>query len=169
MSAGKLSPARAMFAWSQEAEDQQQQQQADALQQQSKQPQQLQRMQEPQQPQQQQQPVMLRTGAVVMSLQGPVLMELLVAQGCRPLSTNIYTIDKTASHSSVVLKLRDASGRAVTPVEALQKELHKVGEHQAVAGTAASLCQYVYLAGMLLCNLHTKCIAQLSTSMWSSC
>jgi hypothetical protein len=54
-----------MFAWSQPQQQQQQQQ--------HEQP-------EQQQQQQQQGPSMVRTGAVVLSLQGPVEMELLVAQ-----------------------------------------------------------------------------------------
>jgi hypothetical protein len=67
VSAGKLSPARAMFAWSHQ---QQQQQQQSAAQ------------QDQQQQQQRQLPGMVRTGAVVLSLQGPVEMELLIAQVC---------------------------------------------------------------------------------------
>jgi hypothetical protein len=52
---------------------------------------------------------------------------LLPLQGCRPLSESVYSIDKVAGHSSVVLGLRDAAGRELSPVEALQQELQQVG------------------------------------------
>jgi hypothetical protein len=54
------------------------------------------------------------------------LLLLLLLQGCRPLSDSVYSIDKVAGHSSVVLGLRDAAGRQLSPVEALQQELQKV-------------------------------------------
>jgi hypothetical protein len=71
-----------MFAWSQ----QQQQEQQDRQQQQ----------QEQQQQQQQQLPSMVRTGAVVLSLQGPVEMELLVAQVMPLVRKNRYPLLLTA-------------------------------------------------------------------------
>jgi hypothetical protein len=55
-----------------------------------------------------------------------LLLLLLLLQGCRPLSESVYSIDKVAGHSSVVLGLRDASGRQLSPVEALQQELQQV-------------------------------------------
>jgi hypothetical protein len=57
-----------MFAWSKQQQQQQQQEQPATAQQQD------------QQQQQQLLPGMVRTGAVVLSLQGPVELELLVAQ-----------------------------------------------------------------------------------------
>lgn len=48
------------------------------------------------------------------------------AQGCRPLSAAVFTIDEVAAHSSVVLALRDAKGQQLSPVEALQRELRQV-------------------------------------------
>jgi hypothetical protein len=66
-----------MFAWSQQLE---QQEQPAAAQQQD---------QQQQQQQQRQLPGMVRTGAVVLSLQGPVEMELLVAQ----VSESIMAVD----------------------------------------------------------------------------
>jgi hypothetical protein len=53
-------------------------------------------------------------------------MMLLLLQGCRPLSDAVYSIDKVAGHSSVVLGLADAAGRQLSPVEALQRELQQV-------------------------------------------
>ncbi|KAF6260236.1 hypothetical protein COO60DRAFT_1637771 [Scenedesmus sp. NREL 46B-D3] len=113
VSAGKLSPARAMFAWSQQQQQQQQQHEKPVA------------AEQQQQQQRRRRGGMVRTGAVVLSLQGPVEMELLVAQGCRPLGESVYSIDKVAGHSSVVLGLRDAAGRQLTPVEALQLELQQ--------------------------------------------
>jgi hypothetical protein len=52
---------------------------------------------------------------------------LLLSQGCRPLSDAIYTIEGVADGGPVVLALRDERGRKVTPLEALQRELEKVG------------------------------------------
>ncbi|KAF8063849.1 hypothetical protein HT031_003706 [Scenedesmus sp. PABB004] len=158
-SAGKLNPARVMFAWSAEYEEllqqqqqQQRQQQGEPQQQQPQQQEQPQQQQpqqqeqpqqqqpqqqeqpQQQQPQQQeqpqqwqpQQPPFLRTGAVVMALQGPVEMELIVAQGCRPLSPAVYTVERVAQ-GGIVLALRDeATGRSLSPVEALQQELKQV-------------------------------------------
>jgi hypothetical protein len=55
-----------------------------------------------------------------------LLLLLLTLQGCRPLSEAVYSIDKLAGHSSVVLELVDTAGRQLSPVEALQRELQQV-------------------------------------------
>lgn len=49
------------------------------------------------------------------------------SQGCRPLSSATYTIDSVADGGPVVLALRDERGTKLTPLEALQRELQRVG------------------------------------------
>lgn len=122
----------------------------------------------------------LNTGAVVLALSGPVVMELLIAQvagvhglhvrsacctllaslvansliyaphphtptppppsapprrrqstthackcmqGCRPLNERVYTIDAVGPRPNLVAGVKDDRGKALTPVEALQRDL----------------------------------------------
>eukprot|EP00877_Chromochloris_zofingiensis_P010885 jgi/Chrzof1/604/Cz01g22040.t1 len=66
---------------------------------------------------------MMRTGALVMSWHGDVTMELLVAQGCRPLNDKTYTIDKVGGGQHVVMSVTNDKGVAMSPLEALQYDL----------------------------------------------
>ncbi|KIZ02656.1 hypothetical protein MNEG_5306 [Monoraphidium neglectum] len=66
-----------------------------------------------------------RTGAAVLALRGPLTMELLIAQGCRPLSRHVYTVAAVAPEQrNLVTSLVDSSsGAAFAPLEALRRDL----------------------------------------------
>jgi small ligand-binding sensory domain FIST len=64
-------------------------------------------------------------GAAVLALRGPLSVELMIAQGCRPLSRHEYTVAALApGQRNLVLSVADAdSGAAFAPVEALRRDL----------------------------------------------
>jgi small ligand-binding sensory domain FIST len=66
-----------------------------------------------------------RSGAAVLALRGPLSIELLIAQGCRPLSRHEYTVAALAPGArNVVVSVADAAtGAALPPVEALRRDL----------------------------------------------
>ena len=87
------------------------------------------------------QPCVQRTGAAVLALSGAVTLQLLVAQGCRPLSPDTYTITKVAPGPTggvLVLELSpaaDGGGPSMTPVEALQRDVKRAFAEQGKAQT----------------------------------
>ncbi len=66
-----------------------------------------------------------RTGAAVLALRGPLFVELLIAQGCRPLSRHVYTVAALDPvQRNLVLSVADAAGGApFPPVDALRRDL----------------------------------------------
>lgn len=70
-----------------------------------------------------------RTGAVVLSMTGAVALELMVAQGCRPLTPYSYTVTRVqpgAAGGVLVLGLSQKGldgGGEISPVEALGRDL----------------------------------------------
>lgn len=66
-----------------------------------------------------------RTGAAVLALRGPLSVELLIAQGCRPLSRHAYTVAALdPNQRNLVLSVADAAGGApFSPVDALRRDL----------------------------------------------
>ncbi|KAG2450418.1 hypothetical protein HYH02_004920 [Chlamydomonas schloesseri] len=73
---------------------------------------------------------MFTRGAAVLSLHGEVHMDLLIAQGCRPLTTTTWTVDKVAPGDPTrILALSAegvARGRPLPALEAFQVELQSV-------------------------------------------
>ncbi|KAK9802941.1 hypothetical protein WJX72_001714 [[Myrmecia] bisecta] len=66
----------------------------------------------------------LQTGAVVLVLQGNLVMEPIIAQGCQALSDRIWAIDKMA-HNNMLLELTSVSGKrtSCTALKALQMDI----------------------------------------------
>lgn len=75
-----------------------------------------------------------RRGAAVLALHGEVTMDLIIAQGCRPLTSTTWTVDKVGSlqgsgEPSRVLAMSApgvAGGRSLPALEAFQRELQSV-------------------------------------------
>mmetsp|Transcript_38716 Transcript_38716/g.86104 ORF Transcript_38716/g.86104 Transcript_38716/m.86104 type:complete len:558 (+) Transcript_38716:89-1762(+) len=108
-SAGMMDPSRALFCWS---EERQTNDPASRI-------------------------GVYRTGAAVLALHGGVEMELMVAQGCRPLSSTTWVIERADSDTSCITGLRAApaaaaaaaagtaagGGEVLLPLQVLQREL----------------------------------------------
>ncbi|GIL75773.1 hypothetical protein Vretimale_5301 [Volvox reticuliferus] len=69
-------------------------------------------------------------GAAVMSIYGEVQMDLMIAQGCRPLSSTTWTVDGVApgkpTHVTALSSAGVARGRSLPALEAFQIELQSV-------------------------------------------
>lgn len=64
--------------------------------------------------------------------QGGVTMELVVAQGCRPLSSASWLVEAMSPESARVTALRhEATGQVVSPMDALTAELRRVCDNEA--------------------------------------
>ncbi len=65
---------------------------------------------------------MLRTGALVLGLHGDVALELLIAQGCRPLSSSTWQVEQTAAPVSqkILAMSKLGSKSTLPPIMALQ-------------------------------------------------
>ncbi|GIL44466.1 hypothetical protein Vafri_1917 [Volvox africanus] len=69
-------------------------------------------------------------GAAVMSIHGEVQMDLMIAQGCRPLSSTTWTVEKVApgnpTHVMALSSEGVARGKSLPALEAFQIELQSV-------------------------------------------
>ena len=66
-----------------------------------------------------------RTGAAVLALRGPLSLELVIAQGCRPLSRRVWAVAALdPERRNVVTAVTDAeTGERLAPVDALRRDL----------------------------------------------
>lgn len=78
-------------------------------------------------------PTVLRTGATVLALHGDFTMELLVAQGCRPLGDSTYTVQRV-DRGNIVRAISTGSGEgapAISPLAALQRDVLEAASSKA--------------------------------------
>eukprot|EP01023_Acetabularia_acetabulum_P035667 TRINITY_DN33667_c0_g1_i7.p1 TRINITY_DN33667_c0_g1~~TRINITY_DN33667_c0_g1_i7.p1 ORF type:complete len:325 (-),score=60.52 TRINITY_DN33667_c0_g1_i7:263-1237(-) len=61
-------------------------------------------------------------GAICLYFTGDITMHLIIAQGCRALSENVWTV-VNKSQEAVITEVVDESGRVMSPIKALQIEL----------------------------------------------
>ncbi|KAI8477022.1 MAG: FIST N domain-containing protein [Monoraphidium minutum] len=87
-----------------------------------------------------------RTGAAVLALRGPITFDLMIAQGCRPLSRHTYTVAAVSPEQrNLVTSLVDArSGATFAPLEALRRDLgdplRPIGGESDLAQVVSNLC-----------------------------
>lgn len=67
-------------------------------------------------------------GAVGLVIQGPLAVEPLIAQGCRPLSPEVLTAQRV--HQHIILEVADGKGRRTSPLVALQRQLESLSPEQ---------------------------------------
>ncbi|GBF93738.1 hypothetical protein Rsub_06070 [Raphidocelis subcapitata] len=95
-----------------------------------------------------------RSGAAVLALRGPLTMELLIAQGCRPLSRRMYEVASLAPQQrNMVASLAEVNGSgggggggsgAMPPVDALRRDLsdplQPIDSERELARVVSNLC-----------------------------
>eukprot|EP01024_Parvocaulis_polyphysoides_P023617 TRINITY_DN2180_c0_g1_i3.p1 TRINITY_DN2180_c0_g1~~TRINITY_DN2180_c0_g1_i3.p1 ORF type:complete len:350 (+),score=54.47 TRINITY_DN2180_c0_g1_i3:82-1050(+) len=68
-------------------------------------------------------------GAICLYFTGDITMDLMIAQGCRTLSENVWTVVNKAA-DAIISEVVDENGRVMSPIKALQVELSQYNEQE---------------------------------------